>query len=113
LIEIKLLLSFYEEVIVRFIQNSQFLDQSPEFLSKIVLKIHQIVMEVSTQFHTGFRNNVVEAHGLYAVVKDLPANPHHRHLEPDFLDFTISVTTGECEIEGESFYINQDIVINN
>ena len=110
LTEIKLQLTAFEDVIVRFIQNSRFLNMTAEFLSKMVLKIHQIVMEVSTRFHTSFRNNIVEAHGLYAVLRDLPPHTQLRTFDPEFLDFSISITSGECEIQRKTFYINSDIV---
>lgn len=70
--------------------------------TKMILKVHQIIMEVSSDYSQLFSNNCYEAHILYTLLETLPSSSKSTSPSP----LRIELTAGESFSEGNTLYIN-------
>jgi hypothetical protein len=76
------------------------------FTAKIILKIHQVIMEVSTEYSPLVSNNCYEAHALYNLIEDIQTSA--------ILDtpsrIKVELVSGESDVNGKTLYLNSKLI---
>lgn len=93
-------LSAYSDLVVTSIQTSGLFSLSPSLIAKLVLKVHQTILEITEDFPC--KNNVLEAHGLLSILNSsLPSGSpllHSEFVVEIVLDKEPDVTTDGLKI---------------
>jgi hypothetical protein len=98
-------LSLFSGLIVRLTQMSKACGLSPQDISKLVLKVHQTVLEVTEDYHS--RNNVIEAHGLLGIIGIPP--PARTSLPTSDLEVEVAADI-EPRASGKKLYLPLSLV---
>ncbi|CAG9314556.1 unnamed protein product [Blepharisma stoltei] len=89
------------------ITNSKILGLDSTQIAKIILKLHQILMEVSSEFHLLVSNNSYEAHALYKILEGINAGS----LVKTESSFRVHVTDGVTSVMGTEIFINKELML--
>ena len=115
LLTVKGYLRLYDHEIVRATQNSAAFGLSPIDITKLILKLHQVIstqiaLETSEEWHFQAKNNLLEAHGLYTTQEDLKETvfPHVADIEDLF---TVVLTETELDGAGGCVKIPKDLML--
>ena len=93
-------------------QNSSFLGLSSEILTKIVLKVHQILLDITPSLNISYRNNLIEPQSLFDMVQEINSPANYEKLSEDHrtIPGSIGIVKGESCIQDSTILINIDLV---
>lgn len=101
-------LNNYNQLIVFSSQNSNLFGLSSIELSKIILKIHQILMEISSEYNPIIINNSYEAHTLNTILEKSKISSSQVS-QPS--EVRIHLTTENSAVIDSEIFINKDLIL--